>query len=46
MKQYFKKYKWTEEYILVQIEKVLRKNLNADFKICVGHHPIADLCGR
>jgi len=45
MEFYFRDYRWTDEYVLGEIEELLEDNQDATFKIAVGHHPIGHLCG-
>ena len=45
MKQHFREYRWTDEFVLNQIETALADNRDARYKIAVGHHPICHLSG-
>ena len=47
MREYFQKYKWTDDIMLDKIEAELKSKKDATFKIVVGHHPIGHVsCGQ
>ena len=45
MRKHFITNEWTEEDILSKIKALFQEHKEADYKIAVGHHPIAHLCG-
>ena len=45
MKQSFHSSKWTDEFVLAQIERALADHAHVAYKIAVGHHPICHLTG-
>ena len=37
--------RWTDKFVLEEIERALADKVNTPYKICVGHHPIHYLRG-
>ena len=46
MEKYFSGNEWSDEVVLKKIKALLVEHKSAKYKIVVGHHPIAHLCGE